>query len=153
VSEYDCESWTMRRPWPTRGCCTTGKKMSCALCVCLCVCVCVCVCVSFTLASFHTHRTQSVCLLLLHHFRVQREYFEQLRINTVDKYHRTDFLITCICFDPIGRSSGRRNIIREVRFCTLDVLLHIYIYSYIHSYLFGIWEPCRCGVYTLTLKI
>jgi hypothetical protein len=84
--------------------------------------------VSSTLASFHT---QCVCLLLLHHFRVHREYFEQLRSNTVDKYHRTGLLIICICFGPIGQSSGRRNIIWEIRFCTLDVLLYIYVVIYI----------------------
>jgi hypothetical protein len=26
VSECDCEAWTMRRPLPNRGCCTTGGK-------------------------------------------------------------------------------------------------------------------------------
>jgi len=28
VSECDREALILRRPWPTRGCCTTGKKLS-----------------------------------------------------------------------------------------------------------------------------
>jgi hypothetical protein len=27
MSEYDREAWIMRRPWLTRGCCATGKKI------------------------------------------------------------------------------------------------------------------------------
>jgi hypothetical protein len=29
VSEYDLETWTMRRPWPTRGCRAMKKKRLC----------------------------------------------------------------------------------------------------------------------------
>jgi len=29
VSEFDCETWTVRRPWFTMGCCTMEKDLGC----------------------------------------------------------------------------------------------------------------------------